>query len=98
VSRALQSGYSTQYFGGIRRVMNELRGPVPVLPFLTTGATDMRYFRNLGIPAYGFFPITLPNDELFRMHGIDERISVANIHEGLEGCREIIKFLATCKA
>jgi len=98
VSRALQSGYSTQYFGGIRRVMNELRGPVPVLPFLTTGATDMRYFRNLGIPAYGFFPITLPNDELFRMHGIDERISVANIHEGLEGCCEIIKFLATCKA
>ncbi len=98
VSRALQSGYSTQYFRGIRRVMNELRGPVPVLPFLTTGATDMRYFRNLGIPAYGFFPIMLPNDELFRMHGIDERISVANIHEGLEGCCEIIKFLATCKA
>jgi len=32
------------------------------------------------------------------MHGIDERISVANIREGLEGCCEILKFLASCKA
>ncbi|HOE18177.1 MAG TPA: M20/M25/M40 family metallo-hydrolase [Syntrophorhabdaceae bacterium] len=98
VSKELKSGYNSQYFRGIGRAVNELKGAVPVLPFLTTGATDMRYFRNLGIPAYGFFPISLANEELFRMHGVDERISVANIREGLAGCCEILKFLATCKA
>jgi acetylornithine deacetylase/succinyl-diaminopimelate desuccinylase-like protein len=98
VGRSLQSGYNTPYFRGIQNVVRAMNGPVPVLPFLTTGATDMRYFRNLGIPAYGFFPITLASDELLRMHGIDERISVANIQEGLEGSCEIIRFLASCKA
>jgi len=96
-SNPLPSGYNTPYFRGIKKVVNTLMGPVPVLPFLTTGATDLRYFRNLGIPAYGFFPITLPNEELFRMHGKDERISVAALKQGLIGMYEIVKFLATVK-
>ncbi len=96
-SNPLSSGYNTPYFRGIKKVVNTLMGPVPVLPFLTTGATDLRYFRNLGIPAYGFFPITLPNEELFRMHGKDERISVAALKQGLVGMYEIVKFLATVK-
>ena len=75
--------------------MKKLTGPIPVLPFVTTGATDLRHFRELGIPAYGFFPITLSNQELFRMHGLNERISVRNIGEGLAGTYEILKFLAT---
>ncbi|OPY72432.1 MAG: putative succinyl-diaminopimelate desuccinylase [Syntrophorhabdus sp. PtaU1.Bin058] len=98
VSRSLRSGYNTQYFRGIRKVVCAMKGKIPVLPFLMTGASDMRYFRNLDIPAYGFFPVTLSSDEFLRMHGIDERISVANIREGLEGCCEILKFLASCKA
>ncbi len=98
VGRPLQSGYNTPYFRGIQNVVRAMNGPVPVLPFLTTGATDMRYFRNLGIPAYGFFPIALSNDELLRMHGTDERVSVINIKAGLEGSLEIMKFLASCKA
>jgi acetylornithine deacetylase/succinyl-diaminopimelate desuccinylase-like protein len=96
-SNPLPSGYNTPYFRGIKKVVNTLMGPIPVLPFLTTGATDLRYFRNLGIPAYGFFPITLPNEELFRMHGKDERISVAALKQGLVGMYEIVKFLATVR-
>ena len=94
-SNPLPSGYNTIYFRGIKKVINTLMGPIPVLPFLTTGATDLRYFRDLGIPAYGFFPITLPNEELFRMHGKDERISIAALKQGLAGTYEIVKFLAT---
>lgn len=72
-----------------------MKGNIPVLPFVMTGATDLRYFRDLGIPAYGFFPVTLTREEQMRMHGKDERISLANINEGLEGCRAILKFLAS---
>jgi len=96
-SDPVPSGYNTKYFKGIKKAMDTLLGPLPVLPFVTTGATDLRYFRNLGIPAYGFFPITLSNDELFRMHGKDERISVAALKQGLAGIYEIVKFLATIK-
>jgi acetylornithine deacetylase/succinyl-diaminopimelate desuccinylase-like protein len=96
-SDPLPSGYNTQYFRGIKKIVNNLAGPIPVLPFLTTGATDLRYFRNLGIPAYGFFPIILSNEELFRMHGKDERISIVALKQGLVGMYEIVKFLATIK-
>jgi acetylornithine deacetylase/succinyl-diaminopimelate desuccinylase-like protein len=68
---------------------------LPVLPYITTGATDLRYFRQLGIPAYGFFPITLSKDEYLRMHGKNERISIKNIREGLHGTYQIIKFLGS---
>lgn len=94
-SNPLPSGYNTQYFRGIKKVVNRLMGPIPVLPFLTTGATDLRHFRDLGIPAYGFFPIVLPNEELFRMHGKNERISISALEQGLIGTYEIAKFLAT---
>jgi hypothetical protein len=30
-----------------------------------------------------------------RMHARDERISLENIREGLEGCRSIVDFLAS---
>jgi acetylornithine deacetylase/succinyl-diaminopimelate desuccinylase-like protein len=89
------SRYNTLFFQGIKEAIRSVKGNIPVLPFITTGATDMRYFRDLGIPSYGFFPVTLTKEEHMRMHGKDERISLANISEGLEGSRAILKFLAS---
>jgi acetylornithine deacetylase/succinyl-diaminopimelate desuccinylase-like protein len=95
ISEPMPSGYNTPYFRGIRKAVARINGPIPVLPCITTGATDLRYFRNLGIPSYGFFPVTLPEEELLRMHGINERISVENIRQGLKGTSDILEFLAT---
>jgi acetylornithine deacetylase/succinyl-diaminopimelate desuccinylase-like protein len=89
------SGYSTRYFKGIKGELKDLYGSIPVLPFVTRGATDLRYFRDLGIIAYGFCPMTLSNDEYLRMHGVNERISVDSMREGLKGTRRIVKFLST---
>jgi acetylornithine deacetylase/succinyl-diaminopimelate desuccinylase-like protein len=89
------SGYNSRYFKGISGVAKGLHGPIPVLPFVTRGATDLRYFRDLGITAYGFCPITLPKDEYLRMHGVNERISIDNVRAGLEGTTKIVLFLAT---
>jgi acetylornithine deacetylase/succinyl-diaminopimelate desuccinylase-like protein len=94
VSKPAPSGYNNDYFKGIRHVMEGMEGKgLPVLPYITTGATDLRYFRDLGITAYGFFPVILSSDEILRMHGKDERISVENIHKGLDGTYQILKFL-----
>jgi acetylornithine deacetylase/succinyl-diaminopimelate desuccinylase-like protein len=94
ISEPGPSGYNTAYFRGIRKVIGHMKGAMPVLPYITTGATDLRYFRNLGIVSYGFFPITLTEGEVLRMHGKNERISLENVKEGLEGTYEILKFLA----
>jgi len=99
VSKPAPSGYNTGYFRGIKDVVQDMEGKhIPVLPYITTGATDLRYFRDLAVTAYGFFPITLSSDEILKMHGKNERISVENIHKGLEGTYRIVTFLGSHNA
>jgi acetylornithine deacetylase/succinyl-diaminopimelate desuccinylase-like protein len=94
---SIPSSFNTPYFSAISKEVKRIKGDVPVLPFVTTGATDLRYFRRLGIPAYGFFPMTLSKEELFRMHGVDERISVETMVEALEGTVGIVRALAALR-
>lgn len=93
-SDSVPSSYNTPYFQGISKVVTSLAGPIPVLPFMTTGATDLRYFRGLGIPAYGLFPIHLSDEEHMRMHAVNERLSVESLGKGLGAVRGIVRFLA----
>lgn len=94
IEKAYYSNYKTKYFRAIEKEIKNAFGPVPVLPYMTTGATDLRYFRSLGVPAYGFFPIVLTKDEIMRMHGINERISLENIVRGYEVTKKIVKAIA----
>jgi len=55
---------------------------VPVVPMMSTGATDSRFFRMRGVPAYGvsgLFSDIADN----RAHGRDERMLVSSFYEGL---------------
>jgi hypothetical protein len=45
-----------------------------VLPYMSTGFTDSRFFRSIGVDTYGLMPILLPREEFGRIHGVDERI------------------------
>jgi len=53
-----------------------------VVPMVTPGTTDARYFAQAGIPTFRFVPFTIDAGERGRIHGIDERISVDNIEQG----------------
>ena len=94
--RPAPSGYNNRYFKGIRNVVIGLEGKtIPVLPYITTGATDLRYFRDLGVTSYGFFPFVLSGEDILKMHGKNERISVENVYRGVEGSYRIIRFLGS---
>jgi acetylornithine deacetylase/succinyl-diaminopimelate desuccinylase-like protein len=43
--------------------------------------------------AYGFMPMLLDNHELSRIHGIDERISTANLRFGVQVVYETLRKL-----
>ena len=47
-------------------------------------ATDARFFRAAGIPAYGFSPFWLLSAESTKMKGINERIPVPSFVQGVE--------------
>ena len=55
----------------------------PVAPAFIPGITDARYFRQQGIPAYGFSPFLLDSGSLRGIHGPDERISVETFQAGV---------------
>jgi carboxypeptidase PM20D1 len=55
-----------------------------VLPYMSTGFTDSRFFRGIGVDTYGLMPILLPRGEFGRIHGIDERIPLSGIDEMVE--------------
>jgi acetylornithine deacetylase/succinyl-diaminopimelate desuccinylase-like protein len=94
-SDSVPSSYNTPYFRSITKSVHAVSGPIPVLPFMTTGATDLRHFRSLGIPSYGLFPATLTEEEHMRMHAVNERLSLDSLDEGLRATREIVRFLAS---
>jgi len=53
-----------------------------VLPFISSGATDSRFFRNAGVAAFGFAPLLVNGglaDYQDLLHGHNERISQDNL-------------------
>jgi acetylornithine deacetylase/succinyl-diaminopimelate desuccinylase-like protein len=62
-------------------------------PLLVPGGTDSRYFRAHGVPAYGFSPVVLEPEDLDRVHGIDERISIDNLELGVKMAYDIVREL-----
>ena len=67
---------------------------LPVVPTMSTGATDGRFLRIAGIPTYGiacmFFDV---NDT--RAHGKDERVAVRDFDQGVEVSYNLIKNLSS---
>ncbi len=49
-----------------------------VVPWLTVGATDSRHYADLADNIYRFSALPLKPDDVRRIHGIDERIAVAD--------------------
>jgi acetylornithine deacetylase/succinyl-diaminopimelate desuccinylase-like protein len=66
---------------------------VPVIPVMSTGATDGRLLRSAGIPTYGVSGLFGdPTDS--RAHGRDERMLVKSYFDGLEFLRRLVHRLA----
>jgi acetylornithine deacetylase/succinyl-diaminopimelate desuccinylase-like protein len=55
-----------------------------VTPYLFQAGTDAGAWRSKGIPVYGIYPYPIDADELTRMHGNDEKVSVASLRSGTE--------------
>jgi acetylornithine deacetylase/succinyl-diaminopimelate desuccinylase-like protein len=66
---------------------------VPVIPVMSTGATDGRFLRATGIPTYGVSGIFGdPADA--RAHGRDERLLIKSFYDGQEFLHQLVHRLA----
>lgn len=78
----------------VRRITKEMWGDIPVIPTMSTGATDSRFFRARGIPALGVSGLFSDPSVDARAHGRDERMRVQSFFEGQEFLYRLTKALA----
>lgn len=77
-------------FGPIEKVTKEMWPGIPVVPLMSTGATDGAYLRNAGIPTYGVSGIFSEMTDV-RAHGKDERIGIRSFYDGQEFLYQVVK-------
>ena len=78
----------------VSRVTDTLWPNVPVLPLMVVGATDGRFLRLEGIPTYGVQGLFMEQND-FRAHGRDERMSVQAFYEGQTFLYDLVKAFCT---
>jgi len=70
-----------------RALEREARAQFPgaeVTPYLFQAGTDAGAWRSRGVSVYGIYPYPIDADDLTRMHGNDERVSVESLKQGTE--------------
>jgi len=80
----------TPLFQALAECLRRRMPNVSVTPAILTGASDSWTFRRAGLHAYGFSPFVLDEAELFRIHGVDERISLENVRAGVRAYTELL--------
>jgi acetylornithine deacetylase/succinyl-diaminopimelate desuccinylase-like protein len=78
----------------IQRVSESMWPGVPVVPLMSTGATDGSRLRNADIPVYGVSGIFVEYGEI-RAHGRDERVAVRSFFDGAEFLYRLAKALGS---
>jgi acetylornithine deacetylase/succinyl-diaminopimelate desuccinylase-like protein len=78
----------------VTRITRQMFGNIPVIPTMSTGATDSRFFRALGVPAFGVSGLFSDPTVDARAHGRDERMRVQSYYEGQEFLYRLTKALA----
>ncbi|MDA1347895.1 MAG: M20/M25/M40 family metallo-hydrolase [Chloroflexi bacterium] len=73
-----------------RAVSTHVPGAITT-PIQTPVATDSRFFRPLGVKAYGLLPAVMTAEDLETIHGANERISLDNLTLGVKIAADVVR-------
>jgi acetylornithine deacetylase/succinyl-diaminopimelate desuccinylase-like protein len=82
-----------EFLGAVTTVTKRMWGDIPVVPQMSTGATDGKYLREVGIPTFGVSGLFYEGEER-NMHGRDEKIRVKSYYDGLSFLDQLVRALA----
>jgi len=91
------SSLTSDLYATISRVSAQVLPGAPVLPYMSTGATDSMYLRMRGVQAYGLLPFPLTEEDSLRMHADNERIPVDSFRKGVDFLYAIVSDFAVSK-
>jgi acetylornithine deacetylase/succinyl-diaminopimelate desuccinylase-like protein len=91
------SSLESDFYAVISKVASQDFGGAPVLPYQSPWATDSSQLRLHNVQAYGLWPFPVTDEDLKRMHGDDERLSVASFNKGVAVLLHIVSDFAVNK-
>ena len=83
-SRTQPSSEDTDLYRALERQAKATFAGAEVTPYLFQAGTDAGAWRDRGVPVYGIYPYPITADELTRMHGNDENVSIESLRLGTE--------------
>ncbi|MDY6854882.1 MAG: M20/M25/M40 family metallo-hydrolase [Thermodesulfobacteriota bacterium] len=93
-SSPTESGLPNALYSTIEACTKKNDPVATIIPFISSGATDSRFFREKGAAAYGFAPLQIEeplSSHLEKMHGHNERISIKNLGYGIVLLYDIVR-------
>src|SRR5690606_30987562 len=80
----------------VEKLVAEMWPGVPVIPNLSTGATDGRFLMAAGIPTYGISAIFVDPDGN-GVHGLNERVRVKSLYDARQFLHSLVKTYASAR-
>ncbi len=77
-------------FNTVQKTIREVFPEAVVAPALVIAATDARHYERLSQQVLRFFPIKLRQEDLKRIHGVDERIGVEDYKTAIRFYKQLI--------
>jgi len=91
------SSLESEFYTAITKVAGQEFAGAPVLPYQSPWATDSSQLRLHNVQAYGLWPFPITEEDLKRMHGDDERLSIASFNKGVDLLARIVSEFAVAK-
>lgn len=92
---ATESSIDSPAYRAIEAVLRTLHPGAPLVPLMSAGGTDSRFWRQHGRDAYGFAPFMLTAAQRHTVHGKNEHIDLGDYRAALEPYYEIVRRIAT---
>jgi acetylornithine deacetylase/succinyl-diaminopimelate desuccinylase-like protein len=90
---AAPSAVEPELLAATTDLTRKMFGDIPVIPSMSTGATDGRFLRAAGIATYGVSGIFSAPGET-NAHGRDEKLRVKSYYDGLEFLDQLVRRLS----
>lgn len=93
-SASTEPDHESPWFEHLATSVRSMIPDARVVPYVFSGATDNKWFAELGMATFGFTPLLLPDGFDFpaMFHGVDERVPVASLEFGVQ----VLTTLLTC--
>jgi acetylornithine deacetylase/succinyl-diaminopimelate desuccinylase-like protein len=91
---AVPTPVDPQLLAAATAITKRMWGDIPIVPTMSTGATDGHYLREVGIPTFGVSGLFSEAGEN-NAHGRDEKLRVRSYYDGLEFLDQLVRAITS---